>query len=80
MNMYVDGILQQPNENNSYSGNITNSGGVRDTRIGVGSIGGGTQYFNGLIDEVQIYDSALTAKKIKEIYAEGAKKFNLAIK
>ncbi len=53
-------------------------------RIGaVGADGGGTSpslYFNGTIDDVRIYEQALSSAQIKKLYAEGARKKGLVLK
>ncbi|MBU3942490.1 LamG domain-containing protein [Patescibacteria group bacterium] len=36
-------------------------------------------YFNGLIDNVRIYEQALSESQIKQLYVEGAIKHNLAL-
>ena len=54
-NMYVDGVL----ENN---GQMTTA--VVKNGIGYIGIGGGTEYFNGSIDEVRIYNRALSAGEV----------------
>jgi len=41
------------------------------TRIGRGYVWG-DGYFNGLIDEVRIYENALTSAQVRQLYAEGA--------
>lgn len=45
--------------------------------VGTGVSNGGA-HINGLIDELAIYPQVLTADAIQQIYAEGAKKHNLA--
>lgn len=37
-------------------------------------------YFNGAIDEVRIYEQALSAAEIQKHYAEGAARHNIALK
>lgn len=64
--LYIDGHLDNTVNTNTNIPNINNNVLGFDYR--------------GLIDEVQIFNKSLTAKEIKEIYAVGAKKFDLAIK
>jgi hypothetical protein len=63
--VYVDGILR------GSSGRQTISLASNPFRIGFTSNFGGTA-FNGLLDEVQIYDRALAAEEIVAIYAAGS--------
>lgn len=66
MNMYVDGVLQTPIGSNVYFGNLVMA--APGTRIGIGCMGGCGRYFSGLIDEVKIYDYALTASQVLDEY------------
>ncbi len=59
--LYVDGVLND--ENNGCNINISSSGDFE-----IGSYGGGYQLFNGTIDEVRIYDRALSAQEINASY------------
>jgi hypothetical protein len=46
----------------------------------IGRAGGVNQYFNGIVDEVRIYNRALTEEEIKELYYNGlTNKFNITI-
>ncbi|MBU3942489.1 prepilin-type N-terminal cleavage/methylation domain-containing protein [Patescibacteria group bacterium] len=74
MKVYLNG-----KEDGSVS--ITGSMGLHgDTvKIGWGSPGF-NQYFNGFIDNVRIYEQALSETQIKQLYAEGAQKYNLVSK
>jgi hypothetical protein len=63
--VYVDGILR------GSSGRQTISLASNPFRIGFTSNFGGTA-FNGLLDEVQIYDRTLAAEEIAAIYAAGS--------
>jgi hypothetical protein len=67
--LYVDGALDVSTPNTGsisqtsdpvYIGNVANTGNS------------GKYYFNGLIDEVSIYNRALTASEIEAIYAAGS--------
>jgi len=44
------------------------SGGFNQCFIGRGSIQGTLEYFDGVIDEIQIYHATLSSQRIKEIY------------
>jgi prepilin-type N-terminal cleavage/methylation domain-containing protein len=48
------------------------------TYVHVGNFNGGT-HFNGLMDELAIYPNVLTADAIEQIYADGAKRHNIAL-
>lgn len=76
MRAYVDGILQP--ESLNQSGDINNSPGEIMT-IGDGTMGWGDN-FVGIIDEVKIYNEALTAQEIQEHYAKNSPKYDLAVK
>ena len=52
----------------SYTGDITNSGGYP---LYIGQHSGGGFLFNGFLDEVQIYSEALTLSQIRKLYAQG---------
>ncbi|MBI4010411.1 MAG: hypothetical protein HY361_04475 [Candidatus Aenigmarchaeota archaeon] len=64
MNMYVDGIFEA---------NLANTGSITDSTLGV-LIGWNhdNSFFGGLIDEVRIYNRALSADEIKAIYNIGS--------
>ena len=47
--------------------------------IDIGSLSGGEE-FNGIIDEVQIYNEALSLAQIQQLYAQGAVKHNIVLK
>lgn len=65
--LYIDGHLDRM-ENGDINQVLSPQNNV------IGSI-----RYRGLIDEVQIFNKALTAMEIKQIYAEGAKKFGIAL-
>ncbi|MBU3942905.1 LamG domain-containing protein, partial [Patescibacteria group bacterium] len=46
------------------------------------TIGGGSgwEFFDGLVDNVRVYEQALSETKIQQLYAEGLEKYNLANK
>jgi hypothetical protein len=62
LNLYTNGIL---------AASTTPSGGVSsllNNVVAIGSIGAGGWYFNGSIDDVRIYNRALSASEITAIY------------
>lgn len=70
--IYVDGALEATTPGNSlftYNGTII-----------VGARSPGTYSFNGLIDEVRIYSSALSSSNIQKHYAEGLEKYQFYAK
>ena len=62
---YVDGVLQAVNWNLHAS---TNTNGFGNNPIYVFSRAGATQFNSGAIDDLRIYNSALTAAQIQQIY------------
>ncbi|MBL7003501.1 MAG: PEP-CTERM sorting domain-containing protein [Gammaproteobacteria bacterium] len=61
LNLYVDGILEH---SMSYAGSVGGGGAY-------GAIGGALDgYFHGVIDEVRIYDRALTAADVNAVMAD----------
>lgn len=72
LKIYVDGIL---------SATTTDTGTVMRTSNQSSTIGKilnfSTYHFNGLIDEVKIYNYALTAEQVKMEYSGGAVRFEL---
>ncbi len=70
---YVNGELVGTNTNSAFDG--MGSTGL-DTNIGRL----GAYYFNGTIDEVRIYDTALSTAEIQKHYAEGAVRHGIALK
>ena len=57
--IYVDGVLRA-----SGTGTFTNSA----SNLLIGSWNGSSEFFNGKIDEVRVYNSALTATEISALY------------
>jgi len=55
----------------SYVPGTTSSTHGNDTTVGRRTLGGGNLYFNGLMDEVAIFNSALSASNITSIYNSG---------
>jgi hypothetical protein len=71
--LYVNGILDS---NLTYSGKTVKSSGI----IEIGRLVGGSEYFQGILDEVRIYNRALSEDEIKELYYNGlTNKFNITI-
>jgi len=69
--IYIDGVLDATADISSRSASIANA----DTlRIGYYS-GGSSSFFDGLIDEVKIYNYALTEAQIRNDYNQGAARF-----
>ncbi len=71
---YIDGIFN----NSGYSevGNLgTFNSDSYDLRIGHSTAGGVNRYFNGQIDDVKIFNYALTSDQIKVLYNDGAVSF-----
>lgn len=62
--IFIDGVNRT---SNTYATNAPS--GITNLRIGTG--GTSTYYFNGLIDNVMIYDRALSAGEIADLYAIG---------
>jgi len=58
---YVNGILDRQI---TYVASINDTG----TNLWIGSYGGGGNFFDGKVDEVRIYNGALSAKEIRTIY------------
>jgi len=46
----------------------------------IGRYGTTSYYFDGIVDEVRIYKSALSSAQIRKLYAEGAEKHGLVVK
>ena len=62
---YIDGVLQSPSWNLSAS---TNTNSFGNDAIHLFSRGGSSQFSSGTIDELRIYNRALTAAQIQQIY------------
>jgi len=74
-NMYVDGNLKG-SMNTTWSG-VTNWP-THISRIGTELNNPSVSYFNGLIDDIRVYSSALNITQIEKLYAEGLKEIKLA--
>ncbi|MCG2695492.1 LamG domain-containing protein, partial [Candidatus Parcubacteria bacterium] len=71
MKIYIDGTLEDTNTD--FSGNLpTNDGNVR---IGADYQSTPDNFFSGLIDEARIYNRALSADEVGELYRVGARRF-----
>ena len=64
-NLYIDGILDS-----AYSGGLSGAAKSSNFTIGYSSVFGGRE-FNGTIDEVAIWDRALSADEVGGLYAAG---------
>jgi hypothetical protein len=64
LNLYVDGVL---NATAAVTVDMANLG----SNLYIGQYGGGTLQWNGCLDDVRIYDRALSAEEILELYEEG---------
>lgn len=76
--VYIDGNDVTGIQAGVGSGNIGNS--VNPMTIGRANWAGGHGYFNGIIDDVRIYDKALTSAEIQKHYAEGSGKHQMTKK
>jgi hypothetical protein len=61
--LYIDGVAQ------STTGSFTQSIGTPSQNLNIGRNEKHSNYFNGSITEVRIYDGALTANEIKSLYS-----------
>ena len=72
LTFYIDGV--------SVGTDTTGSSGVRNDWEGIGyapfTAGGTSQFFNGSIDDVRIYNRALSAGEVAQLYQQGAAKVN----
>ncbi len=69
MSLYVDGVIE----------NSTSATGtfIPDAEnLYIGSRGGNSNFFDGIIDEIQIYDRALTPEQVRAYYQSGAPKYD----
>ena len=68
LSLYIDGVLEDNDGISSHSSNdISNN---NDLTIGYGTIAGNPGYFKGIIDEVRIYNRALSADEVKALYLQ----------
>jgi len=63
--VYVDGVSKTLTTNTE---NLANPSIALNTRIGMQQVTGDSRYFNGIIDEVRIYNRSLSAQEISEHY------------
>jgi hypothetical protein len=71
VSIYINGKFE-----NSLAANITLAGGSSDNYLRIGRDGwdGGPAYFPGTIDDVRIYNRALSDNEIKQLYSLGTNK------
>ena len=60
-----------------YLRNQTGNMGTNNNRLGIGTrgTGGPSNVFHGLIDDVRVYNSALTLSQVRKIYTEGLERY-----
>ncbi len=68
ISLYIDGVLQTPQQN-LYTATNTNSFG--DNPLYLFSRGGTKEYTAGEVDDLRLYDQALSASQIQQIYEAG---------
>lgn len=68
MECYMNGMLKSATDSSYIEGNIAANLG---TRIGINALGTDNYPFNGIIDEVAIYNRALTIDEIQQHYQNG---------
>lgn len=69
VSLYIDGALQTPSKNLAASTN-TNSFGINPFYLD--SQGGNSQFDTGMIDELRVYSTALSAAQIQQLYQTGS--------
>ena len=69
--VYVNGTEENSRVDSTYT---------QGTTFRIGSDGVWDRSFNGKIDEVRIYDQALSSVKIYQLYVQGAEKHNIVLK
>ncbi|MBU3942465.1 LamG domain-containing protein, partial [Patescibacteria group bacterium] len=82
--MTVNGVFETLNlisgtNNGDWFGDMILSTPTRITTGGLFYQGAMIEFVDGLIDNVRIYETALSEAQIQKLYAEGAVKHNLAI-
>jgi hypothetical protein len=70
VNLYFDGTLRPKTSSDSLSATILNS-----VNFYIGSRNNAQQFFNGQIDEVKIFNYALTADQVKKDFLGSAQRF-----
>jgi len=68
--LYVDGTLQVSSTNASMTG-IYSSAGSYSMKIGGSNVKGSATYFPGSLDDVRIYNRALSADEVSQLYSNG---------
>ena len=61
LHMYVDGVLEN-------TGSISDSDYSNNSPITIGAYNSGDYYFSGSIDDVRIYNRALSEGEVKALY------------
>jgi hypothetical protein len=67
VSLYIDGVLQKPSEQ-PYTATNTNAFG--DNRLYIFSRAGTTRYAAGEMGDLRVYNVALTATQIEQIYKQ----------
>ena len=68
ISLYLDGVLQTPNKQPI---SVTNTNAFGDNQLYLFSRGGTTGYAAGEMYDLRLYDVALTASQIEQIYQQG---------
>jgi prepilin-type N-terminal cleavage/methylation domain-containing protein len=64
---YVDNILVEPKEDSFY--------GFGSAKVFLGTYAGSSDFFNGSLSDIRIYDTALTTEEVSRIYTETKDKY-----
>ena len=72
LQLYVDG---RPDGSATPSGNTSN---INAKYLTIGSNVGSIQFFNGSIDDLRVYNRALSANEIKQLYTQGTRAVTVA--
>ena len=67
--IYVDGIAASTIDTNWHYVTVTTGTGISGSAITIGKIG--TGFLNGILDDVRIYNRALSAKEVHQLYLIG---------
>ncbi|MCK5062091.1 DUF2341 domain-containing protein, partial [Candidatus Parcubacteria bacterium] len=73
--IYVDGAVSSAIDTDWHHIAIATGTAINANAVDIGRIGAG--YFNGILDEVRVYNRALSADEIAEQYRVGARKFQI---
>lgn len=65
--IYVDGVLALTFESSKYTSNFKPLLGSNYNRVSIGKSMGSSPFASGLVNDVRVYDNALSAREIKEI-------------